>query len=253
MRTILWFIHFWIYLIIMEPNLLWVRHLAKKGRIEEHDAQVRYQVGKWAREMIRTAGGSVKVEGLERMADGPAVYVSNHLSYFDIPLVLGYLGDQTIPLVAKKQIQKIPMIRSWMKELHCVFIDRDNPRASMAALKEAEQWVEQGYSMVVFPEGTRSVDGAVHDFKSGAFRIAQKNKVPVVPFVIQGTQNLMSRDSLWIHPANVAMTVLPEIETKDFDRHQWRKVPEMARDKVNAALSSPAALEEHNDYFVKKV
>lgn len=239
MRTILWFIHFWLYLIGLEPKLWKARRLTRQGKTAEHDALVQAVVGKWARSMISTAGGRVSVAGLENLASKPAVYVSNHLGYFDIPLVLAYLGPVAKPLVAKKEIQKIPMIRSWMKELHCVFIDRDNPRESMKALQEAEEWVAQGYSMVVFPEGTRSKDGQVHEFKAGAFRIAQKNRVPVVPFVIRDTDKLMPRDSLWIHPAAVSLTVLPAIDTSAFGKKDWRELPELAQERVTAALAAP--------------
>ena len=112
MRTILWFIHFWLYQLALLPSRFKARRLAKAGDRAAHDAVVRKAVGPWARSMIRTAGGTVSVEGLENMPEEPAVYVSNHRSYFDIPLVLGYLGDDTKPLVAKKEIGKIPLIRA---------------------------------------------------------------------------------------------------------------------------------------------
>ena len=89
MRTILWFIHFWLYQLALLPSRFKARRLVGAGDRAAHDAVVRKAVGPWARSMIRTAGGTVSVEGLENMPDEPAVYVSNHRSYFDIPLVLG--------------------------------------------------------------------------------------------------------------------------------------------------------------------
>ena len=82
------------------------------------------------------------------------VFVANHQGYFDIPLMLTQL-DKPNPLVAKKEIQKIPMIRGWMEQLHCVFLDRDDPRQSMECLRQAQELLGQGYSVVIFPEGTR--------------------------------------------------------------------------------------------------
>ena len=92
MRTIIWFIYFWLYLIATWPVYLRARYLARRGWTEAHDALVRKVTGNWARRLIALAGGQVRVEGLEHLPDGPAVYVSNHLGYFDVPLVLGYFS-----------------------------------------------------------------------------------------------------------------------------------------------------------------
>jgi 1-acyl-sn-glycerol-3-phosphate acyltransferase len=238
LRTIIWFIYFWLYLIAAWPVYLRARYLARRGRTGAHDALVRKVTGNWARRLIALAGGRVRVEGLEHLPAGPAVYVSNHLGYFDVPLVLGYLGDDTKPLMAKAGIARLPLIRQWMRELHCVFIDRDHPRQAMAALSEAEHWVAEGYAMTVFPEGTRSADGRVGEFKAGAFRIAQKNQVPVVPFVIAGTDRMMRRGSLAVHPAAVTLTVLPPIDTSGFSRKDWKALPEQARARIVAAQSA---------------
>lgn len=164
------------------------------------------------------------VEGLENLPEGTAVFVSNHQSYFDIPLALGYLGDPK-GLVSKKEIDRIPFIRQWMRELGCVFLDRENLRASVAALGDASDRVAAGYSMVVFPEGTRTETGEVGEFKAGAFKIAQKNKVPVVPFVLEGSSRLMGKHSLWIHPASVTVKILEPIDTSGYGKEEWRALP----------------------------
>ncbi|MEG1873790.1 MAG: lysophospholipid acyltransferase family protein, partial [Ruthenibacterium sp.] len=116
MRTILWFTYCWLYLLIVEPRRRKVQRLEQQGDRAAHDALVRGTVGIWARRLLQLAGADITVEGLENLPQGPAVYVANHLGYFDIPLLLGYLGDDTKPLVAKKEIRKIPLIRGWMQE-----------------------------------------------------------------------------------------------------------------------------------------
>lgn len=237
LRTLIWFAYFWLYLLVVEPLRLKVRRYEKNGDTAAHDALTRQVVGRWARRLLALAGAKITVEGLENLPDGPAVYVSNHLGYFDIPLMLGYLGEDTKPLVAKKQIEKIPLIRSWMKELHCVFIDRDNPRASMQALNEAIGWVKNGYSMVIFPEGTRSKTGEMAEFKAGAFRIAQKNNVPVVPLCIKGTDYLMERNGYWIHPGKVTLKILPLIDTASYTKEDWRALPALAESEVRKGLA----------------
>ena len=236
MRTILWFLYFWLYLLAVEPWLWKVRALKRQGRTEEHDILAGRIIHNWARRLLAAAGARVTVEGLENLPEGTAVFVSNHQSYFDIPLALGYLGDPK-GLVSKKEIDRIPFIRQWMRELGCVFLDRENLRASVSALGDASDRVAAGYSMVVFPEGTRSETGEVGDFKAGAFKIAQKNKVPVVPFVLEGSSRLMGKHSLWIHPASVTVKILEPIDTSCYSREEWRALPALAERRVKDGLA----------------
>lgn len=240
MRTFGWFIHFWAYLVAVVPAYFKARRLERRGDIAAHDALTRRVVGKWARSMLRTAGATVTVSGLEHMPPQAAVYVCNHLGYFDIPLVLGYLGADTKPMLAKQEIRKIPIVRSWMTQLHCVFVDRHNPKQSVQALGEAAQWVGKGYSMVVFPEGTRSLDGLVGEFKGGAFRIAQKAGTAVVPCCITGTGNLMPPGRLRIRPAAVTLQVLAPIETEGFTREDWKALPARCEAAIRQAVGQEA-------------
>lgn len=125
-----------------------------------------------------------------------------------------------------------------MRLLHCVFLDRENPRHAVAALNEASGWVAKGYSMVIFPEGTRSKTGEVAEFKGGAFKIAQKNKVPVVPFVIDGTAQLMERNHYFIHGGPVQLRVLDPIDTSDYTKEDWRALPALCERRVRDALAA---------------
>ena len=186
MRTIIWFIYFWLYLLCTVFALNKVRRLTKQGKIKEHDEKVRFHVNNWAGRLLRLAGAKITVEGRENIPQGPCVFAANHQGYFDIPLMLTQL-DEPHPLVAKKEIQKLPLIRSWMKELNCLFIDRENPRQAMECLKKAGELLEQGYSVVIFPEGTRSKGGPIGEFKAGTIRVATKAKAPIVPVRIEGT------------------------------------------------------------------
>lgn len=238
MHTIVWFAYFWLYLIVVYPLLLWARHLRRRGETRRHDALAFTVIHNWARRLMWFAGAKVTVKGLENLPpnDIAAVYVGNHQGYFDIPLVLGYLGGAK-GLVAKKELQKLPMIRSWMAELGCVFIDRENPRASMNALNEAAARVKAGYPMVVFPEGTRSKTGEMAEFKAGAFKIAQKNSVPVIPFFVEGTAGLLERNGFRIKPAAVIISILPMINTAGYTREDWKALPTLAQNHVSQALN----------------
>lgn len=228
--------------------LFYVRYLKRKGDIQKHDEITRSVIHNWSRRLLKAAGAKVAVIGEQNLPNDnlPAVYVANHQGYFDIPMVLGYLGGAKA-LIAKKEIKKIPLIRSWMEELGCVFIDRENPRASMSALNEAAALVAKGYPIVVFPEGTRSKTGEMADFKAGAFRVAQKNSVPVVPFFIDKTDFLLERNHWRIKGGNVAIGILPMIDTAEYTREDWKALPQLSENMVRAALENYRATNDKGE------
>ena len=103
-------------------------------------------------------------------------------STMDIPILYS-TAPQTMAFVAKKEMEKIPLLGYWMKERGCVFIDRDNARNSLKAINQAIENLKLGHSMAIFPEGTRSRGPQVGDFKTGSLRIAMKSGVKVIPGV----------------------------------------------------------------------
>ena len=137
MRTIIWFIYFWGYLLFALPKMKRAQRLQAAGELDARDALVEPMIQKWARALLRLAGVQVELTGLENIPEGPAVFVPNHQSYFDIPVLLAWL-DKPHPLVSKQEVKKIPLIRTWMELLDCVFIDRDNARQSVTALGTAD-------------------------------------------------------------------------------------------------------------------
>lgn len=228
LRTIIWFTYFWLYLIFAEPTLLYVKHLAKKGEREKHDRIVRNMVKKWALRLLKLAGATMEVSGQENIPKGPCVFAANHQGYADIPLLLTQL-DRPHPLIAKKELQKIPLLRGWMEELNCLFIDRDNARQAMDCLKRANELLTEGYSISIFPEGTRSKGGEIAEFKGGTIRLATRAKVPIVPCCIEGTYNMLEAKGYRITPAKMQLHILPAIETADLSREEIKALDEHLR------------------------
>ena len=109
------------------------------------------------------------------------------------------------------------MLSGWMKSMNCVFMDRDNPRESIRAIKDGTELLKEGYSLVLFPEGTRSKDGNLGEFKAGGLRLATKSKVDILPITINGTKDIMNKDSLIIRPAKVKVIVSPLIKVDEYD------------------------------------
>ncbi len=190
MRTIIWFLYFWLSLILLVPSMLRAQFLTSRRKWEKRDRMVNSRVRWWMGSLLRLAGVEVTVSGLENIPNCPAVFVSNHQGNFDIPILLCNL-DRVHGIVAKIELQKIPFIRIWMRYFNCVFIDRNNPRRSMAALNQAIRNIQEGGSMIIFPEGTRSRNDEVGEFKAGGFKIAQKTGAPIVPVCIGGSYKAM--------------------------------------------------------------
>lgn len=140
----------------------------------------------WALRVINfMAGVKVTIIGEENVpTDVPVLYVGNHRGFFDI--LLSYVRvPRPTGYVAKKELLKFPLFRTWMKRLHCVFLDRTNPKEGLKNILEAIENVKSGISICIFPEGTRNkTEEIVLPFHEGSFKIAEKTNCPIVPMTI---------------------------------------------------------------------
>ena len=237
-RTVIWVVYFFAYLFFAQPMLWKVRKLRKEGKIEEHDRIVRTMVNNWALRLMKLAGATMEVTGKEKIPEGPVVFAANHQGYADIPLLLTQL-DKPNPLIAKKELEKVPLLRDWMTELNCIFIDRDNARQAMDSLKKANELLSEGYSVSIFPEGTRSKGGEIKEFKGGTIRLATRAKVPIVPCCIEGTYNMLEANKGFkITPAKLQLHILPAIETADLSREEIKALDERLRSVIKEKRDS---------------
>lgn len=236
MRTILWFFYFWLYMLVAIPvsGYIWV--LEKRGKAEEADRLVQRLVTNWAKRLMRFAGAKIIVTGQEDLPEGAAVYVANHQGNFDIPILLTCLREPH-GLVAKQEIARLPFVRTWMRHLHCLFVDRSSPHAGAQAILDGEKLLRSGRSLTIFPEGTRSRGGQMHRFQSGAFRIAERAGVPIVPVTIDGSYRLMEAQGFWIRPGTVYVTIHPPVPTTALSHEQVRALPAHIRQIIVSALA----------------
>lgn len=236
-RTIIAVILFFAYLLFLAPLLLWTRYLDRKGRIADRDRIVTREVGKWARFVVKLAGGTVDVRGEEHIPeDTPVVFIGNHQSYFDIPILLGFV-DKRKAFISKIEILAVPGLAGWMKLMQCTFLDRKNMRQSVRAMREAVQTVRDGHPLVIFPEGTRSRGNTVGEFKAGSFKLALQAGVPIVPFTLDGSWRLFEEKGK-IQNSHVRLTIHPPIPTADLSREEAAALPAKVRDVVISAMDS---------------
>jgi 1-acyl-sn-glycerol-3-phosphate acyltransferase len=167
----------------------------------------------WSRFTFWFFGMKVSVIGYENLDPiKPYIFVSNHASMFDIPTVFVALKGN-VNIVFKKELTYVPIWGWALRYGHFIMIDRSNPRKAMASIERAAESVRKGSSVVLFPEGTRTPDGKLQPFKRGAFSLAAKAGVPVVPLTINGTFAIMPKGSLNIKPANISVVLGKPIST----------------------------------------
>ncbi|ODA42868.1 lysophospholipid acyltransferase family protein [Desulfosporosinus sp. BG] len=235
-RTIVWFAYFWLYLIKIMPSYFKVNSLLEKQKINERDKLVNSVASKWAKDLLNFAGAKVTVIGAENVPlDRAVLFVSNHQGNFDIPILLGCI-DKPKAFIAKAEILKIPIISKWMKQMNCLFLDRHDMRQSLRVMNQAADYLKKGYSMVIFPEGTRSKGNTMGEFKAGSLRIALKANVPIVPVTIKGSFKLMEESGFLIKPAEVEMVISEPIETYHLTKEQINGLHEKVRTIISSKL-----------------
>jgi len=174
--------------------------------------------GIWAKSILIVSGIHVNVKGLSNIDPAKSyIYMSNHQSNFDIPILLGCLPVQ-FRWLAKAELFKIPIFGRAMRGAGYVGIDRFNRESAFESIEEAAGKMKSGVSIMIFPEGTRSRDGNIRPFKKGGFIMAVDSGASVVPIVIHGTRPIMAKNSLRINPGDVTMEIGNPIETTGYIR-----------------------------------
>jgi 1-acyl-sn-glycerol-3-phosphate acyltransferase len=187
--------------------------LAIIASILDRSGKVYNFLGKtWAKILLWIAGVRVKVIGLENInRDENYVYVANHMSGFDIPVVMASLPGQ-LRIVFKKELTKIPIFGWQLRIGPYILIDRQNPTKAMESLELAKKKIEKGVSVLLFAEGTRSLDGNIQPFKRGAFMLATRSGKKIVPLTIKGTFEILPKKKFRIRPGEVKLFIDSPIE-----------------------------------------
>jgi 1-acyl-sn-glycerol-3-phosphate acyltransferase len=186
------------------------------------DISLLYRVGMWiANAGVRAAGIRIEVMGLENVPAGrPCIFMSNHVSNLDPPVLIPKLPGRCSVLL-KKQLMNIPILGHAMRLAKFVPVERggkrDSAQASVAAAAEA---LRSGLHIMVYPEGTRSRDGRLQPFKKGPFYLAMETQAPVVPIAISGTERMMRKGSAAITPGVVRVQFLPAVEPVRFETRE---------------------------------
>jgi 1-acyl-sn-glycerol-3-phosphate acyltransferase len=165
--------------------------------------------------------------------------VSNHQSLVDIPLLLAAF-PRPVKFLAKRELGKIPLFGWAMATAGNLFVDREDPRDAVLMLREAGARIRGGDLLVVVPEGTRSQDGSIGEFKPGAFLLAQKSGAPVVPVYIDGGNRALPKGSLRLRPADLLVRVLPPLSAEEEAGGGNERIATSVRGRIVAARKGDA-------------
>ena len=169
------------YLISHLPMLLKAKLLEKDP--EKHAAYCRNKIVTFIRRCNRVMGMQVELRGVENIPDHATLTVYNHQSLLDAFVLIAHMPN-TESMVAKKELEKAPLLSNWMKAGKCIFIDRSSPRAGMLCIKQGAELLANNINVTIAPEGTRNNGGELLEFKAGAFKMATRAEVPVLPLCI---------------------------------------------------------------------
>lgn len=189
--------------------------------------------------ILKLSGVTVTVKGRENIpTDRAVLYVGNHRSYFDILVgyttVPGFLG-----FVAKKEMLKIPLLRDWMKNVNCLFLDRKDIKEGLKTILEGIEKVKSGISIWIFPEGTRNKNEDIKEllpFKEGSLKIAEKSGCPVVPVAMVGTAEVFEKHFPFILPSHVTVYYGKPFYIKELEPEQKKHAGAYTREVIREML-----------------
>ena len=204
--------------------------ISKSGDMPHNIARI------WAKCILVGSGIRVTVKGLSNLDPaGSYIFISNHLSNFDIPVLLAYLPVQ-FRWLAKAELFKIPIFGYAMQRAGYISIDRSNRKSAIQSLNKAAKNIRNGVSVLIFPEGTRSQDHNIQPFKKGGFVLAVDSGVPIIPLIIHGTWPIMPKKQILIKPGNVVLEIAKPIESSAYTRKTKDDLMEKVRNVMVASF-----------------
>lgn len=181
---------------------------------------------------IRSFGARVHVTGRERLDPNQAyVFASNHQSNLDPPLLFAFLGPIT-GAIAKKELTKFPVMKQGFPLVHVVPIDRRDRESAIESTRLGAAELRKGYSLMAFPEGTRSEDGRVKEFKKGVFFMALEAGVPVAPVVVNDTRLVWRKGGKVVTPGDIYLEILTPVRADEYNEDNIEELIERVRSQI---------------------
>lgn len=191
----------------------------------------------WGDRVVDYFKADINVIHPENLPDhGPVVYICNHQSYADVLTFFHVIRKHQVSFIAKDALGKIPVFGDWILRTRGICIHRGDARASLQTINEGVGYLKQGFSLVIFPEGTRSRSSEIGEFKAGSFKLATKARVPIVPVTIDGGYKTFEETGAMTKGVHIDFMVHPAIETAGLSRQELAGLHEKVEDIVRSGL-----------------
>ena len=234
-RFLLIALRLFLYLLLGIPVLLVEKLVAK---INPHARDIScLRMVQWAfKLMLWITGADISYIGRENVPKDRAVlYVGNHNSYFDILLTYSQCPGLT-GYVAKSEMLRYPLLRDWMKRLYCVFLDRSDLRAGMQMILTCIDYIKNGISICIFPEGTRSKDGQMQPFHEGSLKMAAKTGCPIIPMAISNSAQIFENHMPFVRPCKVIVEYGAPVYPKELSKEDQKFLGAYTQKKIQEML-----------------
>ncbi len=228
-RTAIVAVFLTLYILLLGPPL--ILHALLTGSVD-----LLYRAGlRGVLFVVRLMGVRVRAEGLDNIPPGVCIFVANHSSNADPPAVVGAI-PRRISILAKDSLFRIPIVSRAFRLARFVPVKRADREAAIASVDKAVEYLKEGVSFLIYPEGTRSPDGRLLPFKKGAFVMAIKAGVPVVPVAVAGAHRVMRKKELAIHPGEIVVRFQPPIDASAYALEQRGELAARAHAALAAGL-----------------
>lgn len=202
------------------------------------------RIVQWAFKVIlKITGVDATVIGLENIPDEPVLFIGNHRSFFDILLTYSRCPRLT-GYVAKKEMEKIPLLSTWMKYLYCLFLDRSNPKEGLKTILEGIDYIKKGISVCIFPEGTRNKgeELSLLPFHEGSFKMATKTGCAIVPISMNNTNAIFEKQFPRIKKVHVVIEYGTPIYPKDLLPEEKKHIGTYCQTIIQETITKNASL-----------
>lgn len=231
-----------LYLILSIP-IFFAEWLIGKFDREKRDYSS-LRIVQWGFKVIlKITGVETTVIGEENVPDEPVLFVGNHRSFFDILLTYSRCRRLT-GYVAKKEMEHIPLLCTWMHFVYCLFLDRENPREGLKTILQAIDYIKEGISICIFPEGTRNKgeELSMLPFKDGAFKIATRTNCAIIPISMNNTSAIFENQFPKIKKVHVVLEYGKPIYPNDLSKEDKKKIGAYVQNIIQTTINKNAEM-----------
>ncbi len=222
---------------MLKENRKAIEKARAEGDVKTEQAEILKACQIWSSHIVDKLAVDFRVIHPENLPkEGPVVFISNHQSYADILSFLYNIKNHQVAFIAKDSLGKIPIFGKWVLRIRGIYIHRGDARASLKTINEGVDYLKQGFSLVIFPEGTRSQSSELGEFKPGSFKLATKARVPVVPVTLNGGYHTFEERGAVTKGCHIDFMVHEPILTKDMSRQELAELPHRVEEIIRGGL-----------------